>query len=92
MFCGAGRECAVTEKGEPTCLCIEVSPKVGSQRTVAKAGVVTLLELPVSSAHDFIIFIKAHLVCLKELKILSQKVKIRCECRDTFLFKHYLPL
>lgn len=25
MFCGAGRECAVTEKGEPSCLCIEVS-------------------------------------------------------------------
>lgn len=24
VFCGAGRECAVTEKGEPTCLCIEV--------------------------------------------------------------------
>uniref|UniRef100_A0A8C3TUU3 Follistatin-related protein 1 n=1 Tax=Catharus ustulatus TaxID=91951 RepID=A0A8C3TUU3_CATUS len=23
VFCGAGRECAVTEKGEPTCLCIE---------------------------------------------------------------------
>ncbi|XP_051869984.1 follistatin-related protein 1b [Pristis pectinata] len=22
VFCGAGRECAVTEKGEPTCLCI----------------------------------------------------------------------
>ena len=26
VFCGAGRECAVTEKGEPSCLCIEVSP------------------------------------------------------------------
>jgi len=25
VFCGAGRECAVTEKGEPTCLCVEVS-------------------------------------------------------------------
>ena len=24
VFCGAGRECAVTEKGEPGCLCIEV--------------------------------------------------------------------
>ncbi|KAK0148300.1 Follistatin-related protein 1 [Merluccius polli] len=23
VFCGAGRECAVTEKGEPSCLCIE---------------------------------------------------------------------
>ncbi|KAK9407819.1 follistatin-related protein 1 [Crotalus adamanteus] len=23
VFCGAGRECAVTEKSEPTCLCIE---------------------------------------------------------------------
>uniref|UniRef100_A0A8C9WSA0 Follistatin-related protein 1 n=1 Tax=Scleropages formosus TaxID=113540 RepID=A0A8C9WSA0_SCLFO len=23
VFCGAGRECAMTEKGEPTCLCIE---------------------------------------------------------------------
>ncbi|KAM8977764.1 follistatin-related protein 1 [Pelodytes ibericus] len=23
VFCGAGRECAVTEKGDPTCLCIE---------------------------------------------------------------------
>ncbi|KAK3530435.1 hypothetical protein QTP86_024345, partial [Hemibagrus guttatus] len=23
VFCGAGRECAVTEKGEPTCLCME---------------------------------------------------------------------
>uniref|UniRef100_A0A673II31 Follistatin-related protein 1 n=1 Tax=Sinocyclocheilus rhinocerous TaxID=307959 RepID=A0A673II31_9TELE len=23
VFCGAGRECAVTDKGEPTCLCIE---------------------------------------------------------------------
>ncbi|KAG7463374.1 hypothetical protein MATL_G00175880 [Megalops atlanticus] len=23
VFCGAGRECSVTEKGEPTCLCIE---------------------------------------------------------------------
>ncbi|XP_009272995.1 PREDICTED: follistatin-related protein 1 [Aptenodytes forsteri] len=23
VFCGAGRECTVTEKGEPTCLCIE---------------------------------------------------------------------
>ncbi|XP_067298741.1 follistatin-related protein 1a [Pseudorasbora parva] len=23
VFCGAGRECAVTEKGEPTCLCVE---------------------------------------------------------------------
>lgn len=28
VFCGAGRECAVTEKGEPTCLCIEVGPGV----------------------------------------------------------------
>lgn len=28
VFCGAGRECAVNEKGEPSCLCIEVS--VGS--------------------------------------------------------------
>lgn len=27
VFCGAGRECAVTEKGEPTCLCIEVSTR-----------------------------------------------------------------
>lgn len=25
VFCGAGRECAVNEKGEPSCLCIEVS-------------------------------------------------------------------
>lgn len=24
VFCGAGRECAVNEKGEPSCLCIEV--------------------------------------------------------------------
>lgn len=24
VFCGAGRECAVSEKGEPSCLCIEV--------------------------------------------------------------------
>ncbi|KAM9203553.1 follistatin-related protein 1 isoform 1-T1 [Mergus octosetaceus] len=23
VFCGAGRECTVTEKGDPTCLCIE---------------------------------------------------------------------
>ncbi|XP_051983220.1 follistatin-related protein 1a [Xyrauchen texanus] len=23
VFCGAGRECAISEKGEPTCLCIE---------------------------------------------------------------------
>lgn len=28
VFCGAGRECAVNEKGEPSCLCIEV--RVGS--------------------------------------------------------------
>ncbi|XP_005875456.1 PREDICTED: follistatin-related protein 1 [Myotis brandtii] len=27
VFCGAGRECAVTEKGEPTCLCIEFEKK-----------------------------------------------------------------
>lgn len=26
VFCGAGRECAVNEKGEPSCLCIEVRP------------------------------------------------------------------
>ena len=25
VFCGAGRECAVNEKGEPSCLCIEVN-------------------------------------------------------------------
>lgn len=31
VFCGAGRECAVNEKGEPSCLCIEVS--VGSADT-----------------------------------------------------------
>lgn len=31
VFCGAGRECAVTEKGEPSCLCIEVS--AGSAET-----------------------------------------------------------
>ncbi|RLV90950.1 hypothetical protein DV515_00014293 [Chloebia gouldiae] len=30
VFCGAGRECAVTEKGEPTCLCIE---KGGAEST-----------------------------------------------------------
>lgn len=28
VFCGAGRECAVNEKGEPSCLCIEVSVNV----------------------------------------------------------------
>lgn len=38
VFCGAGRECAVTEKGEPTCLCIEVGPDVRDQWTAAKAS------------------------------------------------------
>ncbi|TNN59305.1 Follistatin-related protein 1 [Liparis tanakae] len=31
VFCGAGRECTVTEKGEPSCLCIESHDNGDSQ-------------------------------------------------------------
>ena len=45
-----------------------------------------------SRAKDFVIFIKAHLDSLKDVNFLSQRLKIRCECRDFFPFKNYLAL
>lgn len=88
VFCGAGRECAVTEKGEPTCLCIEVSPEVGSQKTVAKGSQCGCLAGATchSSANDFIIFMKIHLVCLKDVEFSSQELKMRCKFKDVFSF------
>lgn len=53
VFCGAGRECAVNEKGEPSCLCIEVS--VGSLLLRKEAIYVQIIDLdyklPLVSLH-----------------------------------------